>query len=156
MPKNYQWLCEQNGKIAIGGRPSLQLIELLKSEGCSTVITLLKESEKKIAEMVGQKAESLGMHWIWFPLTASNLPSGEAINDAKILFKDLQIRLNNQERIFIHCAAGIHRTGSFTNGLLRFMGNSAEESREKINQIRPIILRDAHPKHWAWGEQFGE
>ena len=89
-------------------------------------------------------------------MSASSLPEGKQIKKVRLLFESIEDKLTNGERIFIHCAAGIHRTGAFTYGLLRYMGYSAEIAKEKINLLRTITYQQAQIKHWAWGEQFGQ
>ncbi|MBX7242735.1 MAG: HIT domain-containing protein [Bacteroidia bacterium] len=156
MKNKYYWLEVSGGCLAIGGRPGMNLIELLKSENCSTIVTLLKESERAIAEEIGNKASLENMDWVWLPLSASALPPEKETEKVRRVFATIKEKLTNGERIFIHCAAGIHRTGAFTYGLLRYLGNSGETAREIIKQLRPITFREAQDKHWNWGEQFGQ
>ena len=42
----------------------------------------------------------------------------------------------NEERVLVHCAAGIHRTGTVTYSLLRLGGLSAEQAYAHIALIR--------------------
>ena len=42
----------------------MNLIELLKAENCSVIITLLKESERKIAEEIENKARHENICWV--------------------------------------------------------------------------------------------
>lgn len=156
MTKKYKWLEESGGYLAIGGRPSMQLIELLKKENCTTIITLLRESERKTVEEIGKKVHNMDMNWEWFPLSASALPQNNQLEKVREFLATIQERLKNGEQIFIHCAAGVHRTGAFTYGLLRYLGNTAENAKEKIKALRTITYEEAHDKHWAWGEQFGQ
>lgn len=156
MKKNYVWIHESGGQIAIGGRPSLQLIEKLKAEHCTIIVTLLRESEKHIALEIGSKAKELEIDWEWLPLSASSLPTGDTLEKVKVRMEILEKRLKEGARIFIHCAAGLHRTGAFTYGLLRFLGNSVLTSKEKIAQMRPITMREVQEKHLNWGEQFAK
>ena len=156
MKSKYTWLAINKGFLAIGGRPSMNSITLLKSENCSTIVTLLRESEQKIAIAIENKAQSENIAWVWFPLAASALPQGEQIENVRVTFAAIQEKLSNGGRIFIHCAAGIHRTGAFTYGLLRYLGNTAETAKEMIKKLRLITYQEAQEKHWVWGEQFGQ
>ena len=51
---------------------------------------------------------------------------------------------NPEEKIVIHCAAGIHRTGVFAYSLLRGLGYSATNSMGKILELRKAT-------HWGVG-----
>ena len=64
MKNKYYWLEVSGGCLAIGGRPGMNLIELLKAENCSVIITLLKESERKIAEEIENKARHENICWV--------------------------------------------------------------------------------------------
>jgi len=151
----YTWIELLNGHLTIGGRPSMQLIEELGRNNCKVIVTLLRKSEEKFANEIGGKCQSLGMNWIWLPLSASRLPQDTELQNVLITMRLIREKLEQGERIFIHCAAGIHRTGAFTYGLLRFLGNSADTAKELIKKMRSITEQQAQPKHWQWGEQFG-
>ena len=142
------------GKLSIGPRPTLTKIDELKKLGVTTIVTLLKISEKMVDEL-GQKINSIEINWIWFPLSAGKL-SEEKIVKEKInnLYENLIMKLSQGEIIFIHCAAGIHRTGLFTNGLLRKMNFSVEDAKSKIYQMRPVTSIEAVKKHWDWSEKI--
>ncbi|MDZ7879803.1 MAG: response regulator [Saprospiraceae bacterium] len=153
--RKFTWLPVKNGQLSIGGRPSLPLVELLKAQNCHVIITLLEQSKQRSAEEIGNKAIALGMEWIWCPLSASDLPRGEDLIKVQKIMGQLEERLADGQNLFIHCAAGIHRTGAFTHGLLRFMGYNTEKSKQTISDLRAVTAREAQEKHWHWGEQFG-
>lgn len=156
MKLKYAWIELLNGHLAIGGRPSMRLIEELGKDSCTTIVTLLRKSEEKFAKEIGEKCENLGINWIWLPLSASVLPQGTELQNVLTSMNQVKDKLEQGERIFIHCAAGIHRTGAFTYGLLRFLGNSPDIAKEIIKKLRPITEQQAQLKHWQWGEQFSE
>lgn len=140
------------GFLALGGKPGVDRLAELTTLNTTTVVTLLKEKETGVAEIKAAVTEQ-GIDWIWFPLSASQLSLDpefrQKINE---LYHTLIQKLEAGERIFVHCAAGVHRTGSFSNGLLRKMGFTQEESRTMIYAIRPVTALEAVKKHWAWSE----
>lgn len=146
----------KNGLLGIGARPSLDKINLLKIEGVEMIITLLKKEEKLVKEL-GDKVKDCEIIWEWFPLSASNLRTDKAhkkaVND---LYDNLISRLDRGEKIFMHCAAGVHRTGAFSNGLLRKMGFTEEEAKEEIYKMRPVTAIERISKHWNWSEKIIE
>jgi protein-tyrosine phosphatase len=140
------------GKLAISGRPGINKIKELKN--IDIIVSLLKHKEKDVLEL-GEEIQANGIVWIWFPLAASNLPKTEDMKIKVIkLYAKLKMELENQKTIMIHCAAGVHRTGAFTNGLLRFCGFSKEKSKLLIKEMREVTAREAFAKHWNWSEQL--
>lgn len=152
--KNINFTELGNGFVALGSRPSLEKIYILKKEEVTTIVTLLKKEEKLVVEL-GERIKSLNINWIWFPLSASNLETNaEFKQTVNNVYLDLISRLENGEKILVHCAAGIHRTGAFSNGLLRKMGFSQTEAKAKIFEIRPVTALEAITKHWNWSEKI--
>lgn len=144
----------KSGYIALGGRPGLGKIDELIENGTTLIVTLLKETEKNVREL-GELIESKNIAWIWFPLSASKLQTGDNFRiQINTLFDDLIRHLNNKEKIFIHCAAGVHRTGSFTNALLLKCGFTESESKELIYKMRPVTAIEAVTKHWNWSKKI--
>lgn len=60
------WVAIDEGHLAIGHRPSAQLMQDLKLQGTTHVFTLLSEKEG------GKEIESLAkkhrLNWLWFPM----------------------------------------------------------------------------------------
>ena len=54
------------------------------------------------------------------------------------------MRGNPKERVVIHCAAGVHRTGVFAYSILRGLGYSASNAMSKILDLRKAT-------HWGVG-----
>jgi len=152
--KNVEFVELGNGFLALGARPSMNKIYIFKKKEVSTIITLLKKEEKLVEEL-GEHIKSLGINWIWFPLSASKLEVNDEFKQViNALYLDLIERLENGEKVLIHCAAGVHRTGAFSNGLLRKMGFSKAEAKEKIYEIRPVTALEAVTRHWNWSEKI--
>lgn len=149
---NYQPVLK--GHLSIGGKPGVERLLELSQLKTDTVVTLLKTNEAGVKEIEAELATT-GISWIWFPLSASELSLSEETRE-KInkVYQTLIEKLNNGERIFIHCAAGVHRTGSFTNGLLRKIGYSPIQSKKLIKEMRPVTALEAVKKHWAWSEKI--
>lgn len=154
--KKIHFIALQNGYLGLSGRPSLEKIKILKEDGVTTIVTLLKEEEKRVLAL-GDQIKSLDIHWVWFPLAASQLEDNTVFKqEINNVYEAIIARIEAGEKILIHCAAGVHRTGSFSNGLLRKMGFSKIEAKEKIYEIRPVTVLEAIPKHWNWSERMIE
>jgi protein-tyrosine phosphatase len=57
--------------------------------------------------------------------------------------------------VYVHCSAGIHRTGMLTYGLLRSMGMSGAAALATLHALRPETGEGVGEVRLAWGEQFG-
>ena len=60
--------------------------------------------------------------------------------------------VNNEEKVLIHCAAGIHRTGISAYTLIRWSGLDPEQSMQTIFGIRP----DTHKGVGDWRIELAE
>ena len=102
------------------------------------IVTVQQKSEQP--QDVKKACDNVGVKHMWIPLEGANKPLLENKTIQKRLKNDL-LKLwehlsNNQERVLIHCAAGIHRTGTTTYTLLRWNGSSPEESYSMLKGIR--------------------
>src|SRR5688500_847837 len=111
MQMQWTWVAVAGGGLAVGHRPKLKELALLAGEGATHVLTLLSEGEGALA--IGAAAEAAGLTWLWLPLPSANpkLFDEAAIRDVVSAVKKT---LKRGGRVFIHCSAGIHRTGLIT------------------------------------------
>ncbi|CAG9320697.1 unnamed protein product [Blepharisma stoltei] len=143
-----------NGSIACSPRPTLKAIQLFRKLSlCTTVVTLLSPSETPNQIKRACKAQKL--KWTWIPIKAVSrkLLHEKAIhNDIKKGLLEVRNHLMNGEKILIHCAAGIHRTGAFTYTLLRISGLSQDEAFSAIREIREETRMRCGIHRFAIGE----
>lgn len=153
LPPIANWVKIGNGYLAIGHKPGGKIsYEGLKEEGTTAVLTLLNENEGSI--LIGKELKKVNIDWIWFPFSASKPLDG----DDKILIFNLYHKLrdilNNGGKIYIHCSAGIHRTGMITYGLLRFLGNEKQQSLILLQTLREVTAAQVGEERLIWGDQF--
>ena len=147
------WVPVAGGELSIGHRPKKKALPQFKKNGVSAVFTLL--SEREGASEIGAAATDAGLRWIWLPLPNGNPP--ERSQDAGVVarFGDVREVLTGGGRVFVHCSAGIHRTGMITYALLRFLGQSAESAKATLGQLRSLTVEGVGEDRLAWGEHFG-
>lgn len=148
------WVQIGNGFLKIGHKPGgkNRSYETLVNEKTTTVLTIL--SEKEGAKNIFENVQKLGIDWLWIPLSNGNIPPKNMEADIIRIFGIIMQKLNNQERIYIHCAAGLHRTGMITNALLIFMAYDENKSLEIIYKLRPITAYELREHRLNWGKQF--
>jgi protein-tyrosine phosphatase len=138
------------GKIALRGKPGRKFYEALPYLDCSRVVTLLSEHEGGLE--VGEQVKERGVQWTWIPLEDGKYPLREAYARLRDGMIGLSDNLDKGESLMIHCAAGIHRTGMLTYGLLRYRGYSTDDAMRMIAQMRQHTHDGLQAKQMKWGE----
>jgi hypothetical protein len=157
------WVQVGNGFLAIGHKPGGKIsFGGLKNEGTTALLTLLHENEGAAA--IGKQTETVNIAWIWFPFSASSPHEGEAITEvyslceaiAEVynLYNQLSDLIINGAKIYIHCSAGIHRTGMITYGFLRFLGKSSIEAFEILKSLRAVTADQVGADRLLWADKF--
>lgn len=147
------WVKVKAGYLAIGHKPGGKIsFEGLQKEGTTVVLTLLQTQEG--ATDIGKQLQKVDINWIWFSFSAAKPHEGEAIALVKDLFKELEALLATNNRIYIHCSAGIHRTGMITYGLLRFLGMTKSDAFKTLEILRTVTAKQVGEERLIWGDQF--
>ena len=142
-----------NGKISIGHKPGSKIsYKVLKNVGVNTVVTLLNLNEG--ADLIGAAAKKEGLEWIWFPFSASNPPQGKELDKVNQLFGQLMFVLEAGHQIYIHCSAGIHRTGMVTYGFLRYLGKDRPTALQFLSDVRKVTFEQVGEERLIWGDEF--
>ena len=69
-------------------------------------------------------------------------------------FERLDVELAAGGRVYVHCSAGLHRTGMFAHAFLRHRGLTSPEAVETIAALRPLTAAELTPERMAWGDRF--
>ena len=142
-----------NGAVSIGHKPGGKIsYKTLQNNGITTILTLLNQNEGAL--LIGKDAKKAGLNWIWFPFSASNPLQGEDLKKAWDLYAQLKKELEAGGKIYIHCSAGIHRTGMIAYGLLRFLGYDTAVSTEILLKLRPVTAVQVGEERLKWGDIF--
>lgn len=147
-----KWIKILNGHIAIGHRPKIKSLKNMKMSGATHIFTLL--SEKEGARDIEYAAKNHGLQWLWLPLGSAEPPEQNRYQEIDDIFKKIVNDLKGQAKIYIHCSAGIHRTGMITYALFRYIGLNTEESESQLLELRNITEREVGNKRKTWGDQF--
>ena len=148
-----RWVKMLSGSLAIGHRPKLSAMKTLREQGASHVLTLLSDAEG--ARTVGGAARREGIQWLWFPMSSASPPNDARLPEVRDIFERIIDVLKDGGRIYVHCSAGIHRTGMFVYGLLRYAGMSACQARRTLRLLRPITMEQVGGGRLAWGDSLG-
>lgn len=148
------WVSYKGGRLAIGHRPGIKLITDIQLQGGTHILTLLSESEG--AAFIQKEAGKVGLHWLWLSMSSATPPAEDRLPEAKALFTNMTNALENAASIYIHCSAGIHRTGMISYAFLRFCELTSDEAKEMLKILRPTTRQDVGEERLEWGDQFGK
>ncbi len=153
MDKNCKCIKISNGNIAIGHRPKLKSFVKMKEAGITHVVTIL--SEKEGAKEIIKHAEKAGLNVIWIPLGNADIVYDKIILELIYsALEEISLVLEDGGNIFMHCSAGIHRTGMIMHALLNYLGFGEDEALRLLKQMREVTFLGVGKDRIRWGEQF--
>jgi protein-tyrosine phosphatase len=122
------------GRLAIGHRPGRKRVGDLKLQGYTHLVTLL--AEKEGAGDTRDAAEKAGLAWLWLPMSSARALPPERTGEVKGFFQAIHKALKRGGQVYLHCSAGIHRTGYITYAFLLYLGLDESSARETLKQLR--------------------
>lgn len=148
------WIPVDEGFLAIGHKPGGKIsFDGLKHDGATAILTLLHENEG--AAQIGTKTKQAGiMEWLWFPFSASKPNEQYDTTNVLQLFNQLHLLLKSGGKIYIHCSAGIHRTGMVTYGLLRYLGYDKSVALQMLTNLREVTAKQVGADRLLWGDRY--
>jgi len=146
----HAWIPDEGGALALGPRPGKRTFPELMA--ATDVLTLLSDSEG--SSLIGSQIESMGLHWWSLPLL-NGQPFGPG-KDASIdtLFLNLKQRLSEGAQLYVHCSAGIHRTGMIGAALLYSLGFDDAAVRKTLLELRPHTSEGVGEERLAVAKRF--
>lgn len=154
---NFYKLKNTNSFISCHGRPTGKDLKFFKmAYGMNYVLTLQNPKEKP--EEIKKICDENNIRWQLIELYGANLPYFEKRDTQKLISTNLEelykILKNEKIILFIHCAAGIHRTGTVLYSLLRIFGESAESALRAIEFIRLETRNQVGDSRISYAEKF--
>jgi hypothetical protein len=126
-----------DGGLVLGPRPGKKSKAALSTLGLTHVCTLLHAGENP--GPIEGIANELHCRWVWLPISGASLETLSAL-DTKALVTKLGDALVDEplQRVYLHCSAGIHRTGFFAAVLLRLQPVEASAIVDALVRLRPV------------------
>lgn len=139
------WKPLAGGHFAIGHKPGRKLREQLDAQGCTLVVSLLSQTESNASESARR---------IRLPLAGAEPPPPERNAEIVAVFERMLAALGEGGRVYLHCSAGLHRTGMVANAFLRWQGYPAEQALALLAELRPLTAEQVGDERLRWGEAF--
>jgi hypothetical protein len=140
------------GALAIGHRPPLRALEPMRRAGFTHIATVLAENENPHA--IGAAAEAAELGWLWLELgSTKSLPARGKAEIATALATMADI-LRDGGCLYLHCSAGIHRTGMIAAALMFHLSCSEDDIRAALTALRPITAQDVGEARFEWARSF--
>jgi protein-tyrosine phosphatase len=120
-------------------RPTKKQVQHMADLGVTHILTL--QAEKECPREVQRYCRESGINWLWVELRGANQPLMKSPHTRELLMTGLnkaKLALESGAKLVVHCAAGVHRTGTFLYALLRVCGRAREETLETIKAIREV------------------
>ncbi len=119
--------------------------------GAGALVTLMRthELEQLRVPTLGEAARSLGLSWFHLPITDVGVPGPEFDEAWRVVGPELRQRLQNGERVVIHCRGGLGRTGLVAAQLLIEMGEAPETALRHVRLARPHTVETAEQERYV-------
>jgi protein-tyrosine phosphatase len=124
-------------QISCHAKPNRKEIKYIQDTfGVNYVLTLFFPKEKP--EEIQKICDEFGIRWQWIELHGANYFK-KAQDHEKIVKEMLtlyNLLLNEEITLYIHCALGLHRTGTIAYTLFRLFGETPESALTALEYIR--------------------
>lgn len=152
------WIAETGLAIVLRPRGKDWLendLKRIQMAGIQTIVSTVETWEARVLGLSeeGEIAERLGMHFISYPLEDRWIPSDR--EDFTHFVSMLARRLQNGEKIGVHCRGCIGRSTVVTASTLIKLGWPAETALDAIEKARGCSVPDTEEQR-DWIIEFGE
>ncbi len=121
-------------RIAVGGGiwTDQKMIEVVKA-GVTHIIDMQIEFDDT------PLARPYGVEVLWNALDDDFQPKPPEVFQKGVDFATAALDADPQHKVFIHCAAGVHRAPMMALALLRVLGWSLPDAQKLIQSRRPVV-----------------
>lgn len=117
--------------VSCGGIPfSQENLEALKAQGVRAIVTLTEHPLPVTTSLLS----SLGLETLHVPVVDQNPPTRAQAQDVLAFVTRMKAE---GKPVYVHCHAGIGRTGTMLHALYLLSGMTLDEAKHRIKSTRP-------------------
>ena len=137
------------------GRPWRRDVETdlraIRGWGASVVLCLVEPEEfgRYGVPDLGARVGALGLQWLHLSVPDMGVLAGGQPPAQRAEVQAVMGALGRGERVLLHCAAGLGRTGTLAAGLLVMQGWPARQAIEVVRRVRPGTLETPGQEAWV-------
>nr|WP_070961400.1 tyrosine-protein phosphatase [Hyphomonas sp. Mor2] len=140
-------------QLILGPRPGKKSKDAIQAQGVTHVLTLLSPREQP--DSVSKIARGIGAEWHHFPIHGGHMDTLAKTDLSQLfLLHDEIVRTRDDAVIYLHCSAGIHRTGFVIYALLRYRGLTPEAAKAEVARLRPVTSEQVGEDRVALAEEM--
>ena len=137
--------------LILGPRPGKKSKDAIAAQGVTNIVTLLSPREQP--DSVSKIARSIGADWHHFPIDGGHIETLATVDLSRLfLLYDEIVRARAAAVIYLHCSAGIHRTGFVIYALLRYRGLSPGAAIAEVANLRAVTSEQVGEDRLALAE----
>ena len=111
-------------------------------------------TEKKEMEDLGARdftslIEKEKIPWLHFPIKDFGIVDQQQNFLWEPISKNIHQKINNGDRILVHCRGGCGRSGMIVLRIMIEFGEDPEEALKRLRKIRPCAVETEAQEHWA-------
>jgi len=141
-------LCHFPGRRGVDGRGRAWQrsaeadMQAIREWGASAVLSLVEahEFERLGVPDLGARVRAAGLRWHHLPIADMGVPAAPDLLQADAQARAVVQALARGERVLVHCAAGLGRTGTLAAALLVAFGHAPQAAIREVRRVRPGTL----------------
>ena len=138
--------------LILGPRPGKKSKDTIKASGVTDIVTLLSPREQP--ETIKRIAAAIAADWHHFALDGGHLDTLAAVDLSHVfLLWDEIARAEGDRIIYLHCSAGLHRTGFVAYLILRRSGLTPDEALSGLRELREVTAEQVGEERIALAEE---
>ncbi|WP_394831294.1 hypothetical protein LVJ94_32770 [Pendulispora rubella] len=135
LPNHFRWVLP--GKLSGMGRPGLlgeedDDLAAIANAGIGYLVSLTEDPFSPA------KLRAMGITGRHFPITDMGIP---ALGPTAHLCRSIQRWMDGNERVTVHCHAGLGRTGTILAATLVWLGQSADDALANVRAAQPMYVQ---------------
>ena len=125
----------EESAVSCGAIPiSIENLEALKEQGVSAIVTLTEHPLTSQKALTSEAIADMGFETLHVPVVDQHPPTEEQVQRVLDFVQQMK---GKQKPVYLHCHAGIGRTGTMLHAIYLLSGMEFETVKQRIKTTRP-------------------